>query len=276
MSLRALLAIVGSLFILVAGPYSCHRYIYPYGWSHSCDIQLKSALNSYAHDHDGRYPAGEATPEASLSLLYPRYANAYVLSGKTVPPNRAEEILARGELLGPESCDWHYVEGLTLADDPRIAIFWDKIGLNHFGGRLPEGGHSIYRVGATQEVIPEKDWPQFLAEQEELLAARDDHALKGEPALAAKIRLPSGEIVDHFQGEWKLEINSNSLTGGSSETTSGSALAPSSLRWYRLHEGTSRYTLTFVNKGLRSKLVTIHVSKGKATPNSVIFEMESR
>jgi hypothetical protein len=34
------------------------------------------ALDEYARDHNGAYPAGEESPEASLSLLYPEYANA--------------------------------------------------------------------------------------------------------------------------------------------------------------------------------------------------------
>jgi hypothetical protein len=231
-------------------------------------------LDYYAHDHDGRYPAGEATPEASLSLLYPKYANAYQLSGKTVPPAHAEEILGRGEHLGPESCDWHYVEGLTLADDSRIAIFWDKIGLNHFGGRLLEGGHSIGRMGGACEVIPEKDWPLFLAEQEELLAKRDEQARKGEPPLVATIRLPSGETVDHFDGKWHLEVHGKAPGSSFSSEGSGSVLDRKALRWYRLQEGAQTYVLTFVDKGWRSKPVEVRVKEGKATPKSIIFEME--
>jgi hypothetical protein len=98
------------------------------------------ALHQYAEDHGGAYPAGEATPEASLSLLYPKYANEYVLQGKTVPLDVVKVTLERGSRLGPDTCGWHYVEGLRLDDDPRLALCWDKVGLGHNGERLPDGG----------------------------------------------------------------------------------------------------------------------------------------
>src|SRR5271154_2748474 len=109
---------------------------FPYGWSHCCDLCLAGCLEDYARDHDGRFPAGERTPEASLSLLYPKYAAAELLRGKTVPVEVVQAILDRGERLGPASCGWHYVEGLTVSDNPKLALFWDKAGLGHNGQRL--------------------------------------------------------------------------------------------------------------------------------------------
>jgi hypothetical protein len=75
---------------------------------------------------------GGGTPEGSLSLLFSNYVDAYTLRGKTVPLNVTEEGLETGKL-GPDSCGWHYVEGLTDTDDPQIAILWDKVGLGHNG-----------------------------------------------------------------------------------------------------------------------------------------------
>jgi hypothetical protein len=105
-------------------------------------------------------------------LLYPKYANANLLRGKTVPLETVEEILDSGQLLGPETCGWHYVEGLTLKDDTHIAILWDKIGLGHNGERLPEGGHYVVFLTGYREYIPESEWPAFLEKQEELLRQR--------------------------------------------------------------------------------------------------------
>ncbi len=82
---RVVLVILIVLGGVVGGGWLYYRSAFPYGWSHSCDKQLMFALHQYAEDHGGAYPAGEATPEASLSLLYPKYANANVLQGKTVP-----------------------------------------------------------------------------------------------------------------------------------------------------------------------------------------------
>ena len=172
-SALAVLAVCGSLFAWASVWY--HNY-YPYGWSHSCDTGLMFALRSYAEEHDGHFPAGEATSEASLSLLYPKYADAELLRGKTVPVEEVERILKSGQQLGPKTCGWHYVEGLTLKDDPRIAIFWDKAGLGHNGQR--QEGRTVYLLGMRREDIADEDWEQFLRDQQELLAARqapEDH-----------------------------------------------------------------------------------------------------
>src|SRR4051812_12789098 len=99
------------LVLLTAGWYAYTRYQYPYGWSHCCDKGLWGALLTYADRHGGWFPRGEATPEASLSLLYrddPYIAE--VLRGKIVPREVVRGRLERGELLTPETCGWHYVE----------------------------------------------------------------------------------------------------------------------------------------------------------------------
>jgi hypothetical protein len=151
---------------------------YPYGWSHSCDSGMMMLLRQYADDHNDAYPAGQASPEASLSLLFPRYfdndpeAAAEWLRGKTVPRDVVRDKLSRGELLTPDTCGWHYVEGLTVRDDPRLALLWDKVGLGHNGQRLRHGGHYVVFVRGLIEYIPGDQWDSFLAEQQRLLAAR--------------------------------------------------------------------------------------------------------
>src|ERR1700730_97210 len=115
------LSIVGSaLGLLAFGTWCGYRSLFPFGYSHCCDTCLRLALDAYAFDHGGQFPAGQPTPEASLSLLYPKYATADLLSGKTIAVKEAETILHSGALLGPESCGWHYVEGLTQSDDQDI------------------------------------------------------------------------------------------------------------------------------------------------------------
>jgi hypothetical protein len=148
------------------------HYKYPYGWSHCCEIGVYLALTQYAEIHGGAFPAGESSPEASLSLLYRMSPDwGPCLGGKTVPESTALEILERGELLGPETCGWHYVEGLTR-DDYGLALFWDKAGLDHNGGRLPGGGHIVWFVDSASKHIPASEWDRFLEEQKELLAKR--------------------------------------------------------------------------------------------------------
>src|SRR5262249_2042226 len=108
---------------VLASLYGAGRYLYrlkfPYGYSHCCDAVLMMTLDNYAKTHAGRYPAGEASPEASLSLLYygPYEVGAETLRGKTVPAEVVRRLFDAGKLLDPDSCGWHYVEGLTNSDD---------------------------------------------------------------------------------------------------------------------------------------------------------------
>lgn len=147
--------------------------MFPYGRSHCCDKCLMFDLHRYAEEHGGAYPAGEATPEASLSLLYPDYCEAEILRGKTVPVEVVQAILDRGERLGPDTCGWHYVEGLRLDDDRRFALCWDKVGLGHFGGRLSDGGHTVLFVNLGYEYVNGSRWEKFLEEQKRLWEERN-------------------------------------------------------------------------------------------------------
>jgi hypothetical protein len=158
----------------VALGYVSWRDTYPYGYSHRCDLNLYLALEKYAAAHGGAFPTGGRTPEASLGLLYKNvdWVTADLLRGKTVPESVVQETLDRGGPLGPESCGWHYVEGLRVDDDPRLALFWDKVGLGHNGERLSCGGHIVMFLDGRRPHIPEVDWQTFLDEQERLLAQR--------------------------------------------------------------------------------------------------------
>jgi hypothetical protein len=165
-----LLAVAGGL---AGGAWLYYRWTFPYGYSHSCDKILMFALHQYAEVHGGAYPAGEASPEASLSMLYPKYADEEVLRGKTAPYEVVKAILQRGGRLSPETCGWHYVEGLRLDDDPRLALCWDKVGLGHNGQRLPDGGRMVLLVNLGYEHVEGAKWEAFLQEQEKLLAKRN-------------------------------------------------------------------------------------------------------
>jgi hypothetical protein len=132
------------------------------------------ALEQYADDHGGRYPTGQPSPEACLSLLHdaPYDVSAEVLRGKSVPVEVVQSILDRGGRLGPDTCGWHYVAGLTQNDDRRLAILWDKVGLGHFGERFGNGSREVLFVGGDIRLIPEAEWSRFLEEQKELFAQR--------------------------------------------------------------------------------------------------------
>ena len=91
----------------------------------------------------------------------------HVLPGNVV----VAQMLDRGELLDPETCGWNYVEGLRLDSNPKLALFWDKEGLNEMGRRLSEGGHYVSFVGGpSYNYVPASRWDSFLEEQRRLLA----------------------------------------------------------------------------------------------------------
>lgn len=169
-----LVGVLGVVVLGVLGVVGYYWFMYPQGYHPACGQALKLALIFYAQEHDGQYPAGEATPEASLSLLWPKYADAQILAGKTKSGKVAERILKSGGRLGPETCDWHYVEGLTEKDNGEIAIFWDKSNLDHTGRRRSDGAHEVFRIWSGKEYIPASRWGEFLAEQEKLLKEREE------------------------------------------------------------------------------------------------------
>lgn len=168
-----------SLFVLGLGLMRYHRSHYPYGLRHCCIVQMSSALRMYAEDFKGRYPAGQATPEASLTLLYrQQLADAWLLSGKTVPVEKTKAALVAGQMLGPDTCGWHYVEGLTADGDPRLALLWCKVALGHNGEVMDNGGREVCLLDGSCPVVTAKEWPAFLAAQKELLAK---HNPEGSP-----------------------------------------------------------------------------------------------
>ncbi len=201
----AVVAVVVTPFILGYGWWQHH---YPYGYSHCCDLILYGALRDYAMRHDGAFPAGEATPEASMSLLYREkaeygpLADERLLRGRTVPESVVKEILERGELLTPDTCGWHYVEGLSLDDDYRLALFWDKIGLDHNGGRLAESGHTVLFVSGTRRFIPDAEWDAFMEEQTKLLAERK-----------TAIRYAATLQIDNNQVKVQIRVMDDSIYG---------------------------------------------------------------
>ena len=168
--------------LLYGGVRGLHCYYYPFGAEHRCDKQLWFALREYAEQHGGKFPSGEATPEASLSLLGAKWT--YLLHHRGVATETVQNILERGELLTPETCGWNYVEGLRMDSNGAIALFWDKEGLSEIGQRLSGGGHNVTFVNASSEYIPAARWSTFLDEQRRRLSEENRKAdERGQPSL---------------------------------------------------------------------------------------------
>jgi len=185
----ALFVTMTLVFICVIAGYLYFRYNYPHGYTRAWRTHLYANLDRYAMHHDGRFPSGGTTPERSLTLLYywsdKNRGILEVLSGPSVPLQRAEESIARTGWLDSESCGWHYVEGLSLNDNRKLALFWEKNGLGAHGRRHCEGSFEVVFVDGTKRRVPSEDWNDFLAEQERLIAdkrrkAKDDRRMEKE------------------------------------------------------------------------------------------------
>jgi hypothetical protein len=167
-------AAIAAVIMLLAGTvYGLYRYYYPLGGEHRCDAALWSVLVQYAEKHGGAFPSGEATPEASISLIHSLDQSGleytYLLHRRDVSIDLVRERLQRGQLLDAETCGWNYVEGLRVDSDHKLALFWDKEGLGHSGERLSGGGHIVTFVHGHSEHIPAARWEEFLSEQRVLL-----------------------------------------------------------------------------------------------------------
>jgi hypothetical protein len=180
-----LLGVLAVAAVLALGAYGWYRYEYPYGRGHrGCCRFLLSSLLMYAGDHDDKFPSGGATPEASLCVLYrEKYVDAGTLVGWTESPDAARRSVESGGVLAPDTCDWHYVEGVNHDADSTIAIFWSKSSIGHTGKNL-HGGHQVGFNDGHVEVVRAERWEAFLAEQKELVARYvAEKSQKAEPAL---------------------------------------------------------------------------------------------
>lgn len=166
------------LVIVALGLYAFYRYKYPYGYNHCCDLLLLRALEEYAETHERISSRGiDAGGLAEHALQQRRLGVARPPARKNRFGSVAREVLKRDGRLGPESCGWHYVEGLRVDDDYHLAIFWDKVGLGHSGERLSRRGHTVIFVGGERRTISEPTWAAFLSEQQRLLSERTNAVL---------------------------------------------------------------------------------------------------
>jgi hypothetical protein len=121
---------------------------------------MKSAglgLESYAADHGGRFPFHTNGSAAALALPIP---GGYC---------------SDSELSGPGYITRVYVQGMSRADDGKIAILFDKVptpGGDHchlFQRMRAPLGREVYTIGGGMRFIPESKWSEFSREQIELL-----------------------------------------------------------------------------------------------------------
>ena len=265
---KIVLGCLTGLVVVVGGMYGKYRYEYPYGRTHCCTIGMWFDLRAYAESHEGRFPTGESTPEASLSLLYKaEHSLPDWLAGRAKSGEVAKKILESGGLLGPQTCDWHYVEGLTWDDDDQIAILWDKSSLGHTGYRL-NGGHEVLRLRGLPEVIRADKWKEFLAEQAQLLAQRSPWAKEGRPVLTAKVQMPDGTFTDSSKGGGSWVYRALHEGGRCNGWFSGSRLC-----WYYPHADNDLVSYDLTYSDLVSERLWVKWHNGLPEQPTITFHM---
>lgn len=226
--------------------------------SHFCISALKYALEAYAQDHGGAYPTGQATPEASLSLLHREgYVDAHTLSG-----------------------DWHYVEGLRNDDHESIALLWSKTRRGHYGERRKDRTTQVLFVAGRMDwvpTVPEDKWSSFVDHQEHLLFDHGQQSSGVAPVLKVVLRFPDGRMVNEHHGGF-ARICSFQLADGTSwsNTLSKPKLMPQYLRSFRcpIADGIMKVSLDMDTHHLVSDIVTVRFQNGNATPSNVVLHMK--
>ena len=125
----------------------------------------------YADSHNGKYPMPEREDQLGLDLLL-EGANTSdfifeVIVGKAGDLSEARRFYNEHGYLRKKHSSWHYVSGLSTDDDGR-AIAWDKIPLNHNGGREDSNPREVIMVDGSVRVVTENDWDEFVRKQREL------------------------------------------------------------------------------------------------------------
>ena len=138
---------------------------------------------------------------------------ADVLRGKTVPAKIVEKALARDGVLGPASCGWHYVEGLSESDEPMLAVVWDKVsGLGHNGDSQPSVAHEIVHLDGSTRLILKRDWPDFVVEQKRRIAEAYRKRKPGDPPIRWSDEATLGPNLKPAQLAEPIQSQTNSLS----------------------------------------------------------------
>ena len=132
-------------------------------------------LIGYAHEHGGQFPSHPNGYGDALLLINNGWDAA--LTGPGYDTQVFERARKTGEDAPEKEFGRVYVQGLTEASNPNIAILFDKLptpGGDHchlFRRMFAPLGREIWTIGAGMKFIPESRWPGFAQEQIELLVA---------------------------------------------------------------------------------------------------------
>jgi hypothetical protein len=125
---------------------------------------IDTDLANYAHDHGGALPA-------TLDELYPAYSTPGVeLAGLSGNVQKVTNALQRGIPIS-NITSWVYVPGLTVSDDPNIAVLWEsEPGISASGKRRIRQSRAVLLLGSDISNVPMSAWRSFQLQQQQLRA----------------------------------------------------------------------------------------------------------
>lgn len=135
------------------------------------------ALDTYARDHNGRFPYHTNGYGDALLLMTNEVGGWWA---SVTGPGYTEEpflnALAGNSHLPEQDCGRVYVQGLSTTDNPQIALLFDKLPTPggdhcHLLRRVSAPlGREVWTIGSGMRFVPENKWPAFAKEQIDLLA----------------------------------------------------------------------------------------------------------
>jgi hypothetical protein len=171
---RKIIICILVLGVVVGGVYGYYRYKFPYGNTHRCSKILAGMLDQYAADHEGRYPQADDDHRLGLEkVLEVSRDQLAMVVGKAGDLEEAEKFYKKSGFLLKGHSSWHYVSGLTTADEGR-ALAWDKVPLTHNGMRISYNPREVIMVGGLVEQINESRWEDFLKQQEQIATEKKE------------------------------------------------------------------------------------------------------
>lgn len=180
---RVRLTVKIGLVLTVAGAAFCYYYVkaHPLVFNESmlqhahCMPQVTLSLRQYAIDHAGRFPYHTNGYGDALLMMKAEINGSWsLLTGPGYDASVFEEADAHGNDVDESRCGRVYVQGLSEADNPEIAVVFDKVASPGDHCHLPrrlwrEFGRDVGFVDGSWKSVPEHRWPEFVHQQVDLL-----------------------------------------------------------------------------------------------------------
>lgn len=173
---KLIIALLALALVFAVGYIKSHPLVFNESlWCHAhCMPQATMALRMYADDHEGQFPFHTNGYGDALLLVGAREEAYYFLTGPGYDTRVFEEALAAKADVDEGRCGRVYVQGLSVTNDPGIALIFNKIAAppDHcpFPWRLWAGFcREVGFVDGSWRAVPVDQWTGFAKKQIDLL-----------------------------------------------------------------------------------------------------------